>query len=169
MVWLAARASAACITAPPALCLVASAAGCDFCHSYSQAALWPWHTNNIRPCCIDGSKFKCSQVHLVPVAPKTKKRERKALERVASIALKWALKETGAPSPPRALRWIWSPVNMRNVVALLFGNKRSHHSLQNIKNNPTAELLPPTTCGNKPPSRRAHFTALVYYYLFDIY
>lgn len=31
---------------------------------------------------------------------------------------------------------------MRNVVVLLSGNKRSHHSLQNIKNSASIEPLP---------------------------
>lgn len=43
---------------------------------------------------------------------------------------------------PRALRWIWSPVNMRNGIVQLSGNKRSHHSLQNIKNNAVTEPVP---------------------------
>lgn len=144
-----------------ALRLVASSAACSgvffvFFFLVGRRQLYPRDADNVRARMRRGwefgdggaedAMFKCSQVNLVAAAAS---RWKTALEWVASVALKWAPNETTAetlrpplPLLPGALGWIWSPVNMRNVAAPLFGHKISHHSPRNIKNNPAAELPP---------------------------
>lgn len=56
----------------------------------------------------------------------------------------------GWAGAPWALRWIWTPVNMSNVVVLLSSNKRSHHSCRTSKDSATSEPVPPTIWWNEP-------------------
>lgn len=125
--------------APPAWCLVAFFRR-GFCHSYSRAAFWQRREIT----CNRAVRRKGGRGGQNPnVVKRVWLRSHKTTGRKLSCEWRWwpwaELWKKWPSWAPWALRWIWSPVNMRNVVALLSGNKRSHHSLQNIKNNAATE------------------------------
>lgn len=122
-----------------------------FCHSYSLAALWQRH------------EILCNHAMRGLGGwgknPNVVKHSHTTVRRKPSCEWRWwpwaELWKKWPCRAPRALRWIWSPVSMRDVVVLLSGNKRSHHSQQNIKNNAATGPVPQQLGGMNHPEMYA--------------
>lgn len=111
-----------------------------FCHSYSRAALWQRHEITCNYA-VRGWGQNPNVVKRIGAAVVQNNWE-KAFVRMEMVTLSWAVEEMAEQSPQSAEVNMESCQHEECFVVLLSGNKRSHHSLQNIKNNAVTEPAP---------------------------